>query len=91
MAREKAPLPNAAPADDKKRAIDTAMAQIERMYGKGSIIRFGDKAELNVDYIPTGSLSLDVALGIGGLPKGRMSLGLLQRTTPQAASRPSQT
>lgn len=54
MAREKAPLPNAAPADDKKRAIDTAMAQIERMYGKGAIMRFGDKAELNVDYIPTG-------------------------------------
>lgn len=72
MAREKAPLPNAGPADDKKRAIDTAMAQIERMYGKGSIMRFGDKAELNVDYIPTGSLSLDVALGIGGLPKGRI-------------------
>ena len=72
MAKEKAPLPNAAPADDKKRAIDTAMAQIERMYGKGSIMRFGDKAELNVDYIPTGSLSLDVALGIGGLPKGRI-------------------
>ena len=72
MAREKAPLPNAAPADDKKRAIDTAMAQIERMYGKGSIMRFGDKAELNVDYIPTGSLALDVALGIGGLPKGRI-------------------
>ena len=42
MAREKAPLPNAAPADDKKRAIDTAMAQIERMYGKGAIMRFGD-------------------------------------------------
>ena len=72
MAREKAPLPNVAPADDKKRAIDTAMAQIERMYGKGAIMRFGDKAELNVDYIPTGSLSLDVALGIGGLPKGRI-------------------
>ena len=72
MAREKAPLPNAAPADDKKRAIDTAMAQIERMYGKGAIMRFGDKAELNVDFIPTGSLALDVALGIGGLPRGRI-------------------
>ena len=46
MAREKAPLPNAGPADDKKRAIDTAMAQIERMYGKGSIMRFGDKRRL---------------------------------------------
>ena len=48
------------------------MAQIEKMYGKGSIMRFGDRAEMNVDYIPTGSLALDVALGIGGLPKGRI-------------------
>ena len=72
MAKERAPMPAAGPADDKKRAIDTAMAQIERMYGKGSIMRFGDKAELNVDYIPTGSLALDVALGIGGLPNGRI-------------------
>ena len=65
MAKEKAPLPAAAPADDKKRAIDTAMAQIEKMYGKGSIMRFGDRTSLDVDYIPTGSLALDVALGIG--------------------------
>ena len=72
MARDKGVLPVAAPADDKKKAIETAMAQIEKMYGKGSIMRFGDKAELNVDYIPTGSLALDVALGIGGLPKGRI-------------------
>ena len=72
MARDKGTLTVAAPADDKKKAIETAMAQIEKMYGKGSIMRFGDKAELNVDYIPTGSLALDVALGIGGLPKGRI-------------------
>ena len=72
MAKERAPLPAAAPANDRKKAIDTAMAQIEKMYGKGSIMRFGDKAEMNVDYIPTGSLALDVALGIGGLPKGRI-------------------
>ena len=72
MARDKAPLPTAAPADDKKRAIDTAMAQIEKMYGKGSIMRLGDQTNLVVDYIPTGSLALDVALGIGGLPKGRI-------------------
>ena len=69
MAREKAPLPNVAPADDKKRAIDTAMAQIERMYGKGAIMRFGDKAELNVDYIPTGSLSLDCLLYTSPSPR----------------------
>ena len=72
MAKDKAPLPAAAPANDRKKAIDTAMAQIEKMYGKGSIMRFGDRAEMNVDYIPTGSLALDVALGIGGLPKGRI-------------------
>ena len=72
MAKEKAPMPAVAPASDKKRAIDTAMAQIEKMYGKGSIMRFGDQTNLNVDFIPTGSLALDVALGIGGLPKGRI-------------------
>ena len=72
MAREKAPMTAAVPADDKKRAIDTAMAQIEKMYGKGSIMRFGDQTDLSVEYIPTGSLALDVALGIGGLPKGRI-------------------
>jgi recombination protein RecA len=72
MAKDKGPLPTAAPADDKKRAIDSAMAQIEKMYGKGSIMRFGDQTIMNVGYIPTGSLALDVALGIGGLPKGRI-------------------
>ena len=72
MAKERAPMAATGPADDKRRAIDTAMAQIERMYGKGAIMRFGDRAELNVDYIPTGSLALDVALGIGGLPQGRI-------------------
>ena len=72
MAKEKATVPSAAPASDKKQAIATAMAQIEKMYGKGSIMRFGDGAELNVDFIPTGSLALDLALGIGGLPRGRI-------------------
>ncbi len=72
MAKEKAPLPSAAPATDKKKAIDSAMSQIEKMYGKGSIMRLGDRTALNVEFIPTGSLALDVALGIGGLPKGRI-------------------
>ena len=49
MAREKTTIPTAAPADDKKRAIDTAMAQIEKMYGKGSIMRLGDQTELAVE------------------------------------------
>jgi len=72
MAKDKAPLPSAAPATDKKKAIDSAMSQIEKMYGKGSIMRLGDRTALNVEFIPTGSLALDVALGIGGLPKGRI-------------------
>ena len=72
MAKDKAPLPTAAPAADKKKAIDSAMSQIEKMYGKGSIMRLGDRTALNVEVIPTGSLALDVALGIGGLPKGRV-------------------
>ena len=72
MAREKAPMPSAAPASDKKKAIEAAMSQIEKMYGKGSIMRLGDNANLNVEVIPTGSLALDLALGIGGLPRGRI-------------------
>ena len=62
----------AAMADDKKRAIETAMQKIERTYGKGSIMRFGDNTVSNVEAISTGSLALDLALGIGGLPKGRI-------------------
>ena len=62
----------AAMADDKKRAIETAMQQIARTYGKGSIMRFGDNTVSNVEAISTGSLALDLALGIGGLPKGRI-------------------
>ena len=62
----------AAPNADKKRAIETAMAQIEKLYGKGSIMRCGDEQAANVEAISTGSLALDLALGIGGLPKGRI-------------------
>ena len=72
MAKDKSPLPVPAPAADKKRALSTAIAQIEKAYGKGSIMRFGDKPVQSVEVIPTGSLALDVALGIGGLPKGRI-------------------
>ena len=61
-----------APNADKKRAIETAMAQIEKLYGKGSIMRCGDEQAANVEAISTGSLALDLALGIGGLPKGRV-------------------
>ncbi len=57
---------------DRDRALDTALAQIERQYGKGSIMRLGDEARAPVAVIPTGSIALDVALGIGGLPRGRV-------------------
>ena len=59
-------------ADDKKKALDAALAQIEKAYGKGAIMRLGDDIPINVEAISTGSLSLDIALGIGGVPRGRI-------------------
>ena len=70
--RKRAPMETPAPASDKKKALETAIAQIERNYGKGAIMRLGDNLAVNVDTISTGSLSLDLALGIGGIPKGRI-------------------
>lgn len=59
--------------EDKLKALDAAISQIEKQYGKGSIMKLGDGAgNMNVDAVPTGCLSLDIALGIGGLPKGRV-------------------
>ncbi len=58
--------------DSKKMALETALAQIEKQCGKGSIMRLGENAGMEVKSVPTGSLSLDVALGIGGVPKGRI-------------------
>lgn len=58
--------------EEKLKAINVAMSQIERQFGKGSIMRLGDRAKVNVDVIPTGSISLDFALGIGGIPRGRI-------------------
>ena len=72
MATKKTPYDAPAPATDKKKALQTALAQIEKSYGKGAVMRLGDRPELNVDAIPTGSLALDAALGIGGVPKGRI-------------------
>mgnify|MGYP004455048519 FL=1 len=63
----------AAPAiSDRKKALETAIAKIEKDYGKGTIMRLGDDISINVEALSTGSLSLDLALGIGGLPKGRI-------------------
>ncbi len=57
---------------DKKKALEAALAQIDRAFGKGSIMRLGENRAIEVEAIPTGSLGLDIALGIGGLPKGRI-------------------
>jgi recombination protein RecA len=72
MAKNKYTVEQAGPAADRQKALETAMAQIERAYGKGSIMRLGENTQLEVDAISTGSLALDFALGIGGLPKGRI-------------------
>src|SRR3989339_1234045 len=58
--------------DKRAQALEAAMKQIEKQYGKGSVMRLGDEAERTVEAFPTGSLGLDIALGIGGLPKGRI-------------------
>lgn len=56
----------------KQKALDLALGQIEKQFGKGSIMKLGEDSKLNVESIPTGSLELDIALGIGGIPKGRV-------------------
>ncbi len=72
MAQAKKPMQSAAVASDKEKALATALANIEKQFGKGAIMRLGENVTMNVDKISTGSLSLDVALGIGGVPKGRV-------------------
>src|SRR5688572_2114822 len=57
---------------DKQKALDAAISQIEKSYGKGSVMRLGNKKVLDIESISTGSLGLDIALGIGGLPRGRV-------------------
>ena len=62
----------AAPAGDKKAALETALAQIEKQFGKGAVMKLGANIAMQVDSISTGSLGLDMALGVGGLPRGRI-------------------
>ena len=57
---------------DKQRALEAALSQIDRAFGKGSVMRLGSKSKLDIEVIPTGSLGLDLALGVGGVPKGRV-------------------
>jgi len=61
-----------APAADRDKALDTALANIDRQFGKGSVMRLGDDVRAPIEVIPTGSIALDIALGIGGLPRGRV-------------------
>ncbi len=57
---------------EKKKALEAALGQIEKQFGKGAVMKLGENAQMSVDVIPTGALSLDIALGIGGVPRGRI-------------------
>ena len=72
MAAKDAPKAENAPSSDRQKALDTALAQIERQFGKGSVIKMSEKQAQVIEVIPTGSIALDMALGIGGLPRGRV-------------------
>ena len=72
MKKEKNTAEVPASKDDKSKALATAISQIQKEFGKGSIMRLSDNANMNVESIPTGSLGLDFALGVGGIPKGRI-------------------
>ena len=71
MAARKAPAAKPA-TNDRNKALEVALSQIDKQFGKGSVMRLGDDNRPPVQVIPTGSLALDVALGIGGLPRGRV-------------------
>ncbi len=72
MADKKKQPERVAPATDKKKALEQALGLIEKNFGKGSVMRLGQNSNMNIEHIPTGSIGLDTALGIGGLPKGRI-------------------
>lgn len=69
---------------DREKALEAALAQIEKQHGKGSMMRLGEDVRQPIEVIPTGSIALDVALGIGGLPAGAWS----RSTAPSRAARP---
>lgn len=71
-APKKGPVVKENTAEGKEKALQTAMAQIEKQYGKGAIMRLGENINMSVEHIRTGSMALDMALGIGGIPKGRI-------------------
>ncbi|MGY4843448.1 recombinase RecA [Kocuria marina] len=67
-----APAPSQVAGSDRQKALDTVLSQIDKNYGKGSVMRLGDRPANKIETIPTGSIALDVALGIGGFPRGRV-------------------
>lgn len=71
MTIDKRPVEQA-PANEKRKALDKVLNQIEHTFGKGAVMRLGENSNIVMDTIPTGSIGLDLALGIGGLPKGRI-------------------
>ena len=72
MASDKSEKQSEKLSNDRTKALDTALAQIERQFGKGSVMKMGDRGPVVQEVIPTGSIALDIALGIGGLPRGRI-------------------
>ncbi|MEY4061609.1 MAG: hypothetical protein RL602_240, partial [Actinomycetota bacterium] len=76
VATEKSNKANDAAQDkanvERHKALDTALAQIERQFGKGSVMKMSERQNAVIEVIPTGSIALDIALGIGGLPRGRV-------------------
>lgn len=72
MANNKKQLEHVTVATDKKKALEIALSQIEKQFGKNAVMRMGQESSMNVTAIPTGSIGLDMALGIGGLPRGRI-------------------
>ena len=83
MATKKTVMESAAPASDKKKALETCMAQIERAYGKGSIMRLGENASVVVEAIPTGSLSLWTWPWVSAVSHGAVSLKSMDRSPPE--------
>ncbi|MCW2758955.1 MAG: recombination protein RecA, partial [Nocardioidaceae bacterium] len=61
-----------AASDPRDKALDAALANIEKSFGKGSVMRLGEETRVPLEVIPTGSIALDIALGLGGLPRGRV-------------------
>ncbi len=69
---------------ERDKALEMAMSQIERQFGKGAVMKMGESAQRRIDVIPTGALSLDLALGIGGVPRGR----IIEVYGPESSGKP---